>query len=88
MVWFFTRDAEKLKAETRFDNDTREYILTLQWPDGRSQTERFPDQAAFQARLDALVRELAAERWTQDGPPELLREGWRHTPGGGGETVH
>jgi hypothetical protein len=88
MVWFFTRGPEKLKAETRFDNTTREYVLTLEWPDGRSQTERFPDTAAFQRRLDTLKQQLDAERWNQEGAPMLLPDGWRRIREDGGGTVH
>ena len=87
MIWFFTRDAEKLKAETRFDNETREYVLTLHWPDGRSQTERFPNTAAFQRRVGALKGQLEAERWQQDGPPMFVRDGWRDSDDDD-ETVH
>lgn len=76
MLWFFTRDRERLQAETRFDNETREFVLTLEWPDGRREIERFGDTAAFQRRLDALKAQLAAEQWTQEGPPVLLPEGW------------
>lgn len=88
MVWFFTRGAEKLKAETRFDDRAREYVLTLEWPDGRRETERFPDTAAFQRRLDGLKEQLDAERWSQEGPPTLLADGWRRGRGDGGGTVH
>ena len=77
MLWFYTRDNETLKAETRFDNETRQYELTLHWPDGRSQTERFPNAAAFQRRLDALKEQLETERWHQGRPPVLLQDGWR-----------
>ncbi len=88
MVWFFTRGAEKLKAETRFDNQTREYVLTLEWPDGRREIERFPKTADFQRRLDTLKDQLDAERWNQEGPPTLLAGGWRATRDDGGGTVH
>jgi hypothetical protein len=88
MVWFFTRGGEKLKAETRFDNTTREYVLTLEWPDGRFETERYPTTAAFQQRLENLKEQLDTDRWNQEGPPMLLPDGWRRIREDGGGTVH
>ena len=88
MVWFFTRGPEKLRAETQFDNKRGDYVLTLHWPDGRTQTERFPNGAAFQRRLDALQGQLEADRWQQDGSPLLLRDGWRNAREDDSGRVH
>lgn len=87
MIWFFTRDSDRLTAETRFDNATGAYVLRLTWADGRTQTESFPNTSTFQQRLDALKEHLKAERWLQDGPPMLLRDGWRKGGGNDG-TLH
>lgn len=87
MVWFYTRDQEKLTAETRFDNDTQDYVLVLNWPDGRQATERFSTVEAFQERLNRLRQELESEKWSQSGPPVLLADGWPDE-GGGGPTLH
>lgn len=81
MIWFYTRESKTLRAETRFDNDTAEYVLILHWPDGRTEIERFPDTASFQSRLDALQKYLKDEQWQQKGPPELLADGWPTPPG-------
>ena len=88
MLWFYTRERETLKAETRFDNQTGEYVLILHWPDGREETERFPDPTSFQRRLEALNQRLEAEHWRPDGPPQLLPNGWPRSRGeGGGGSV-
>ena len=32
MLWFFDRDNEKVEVETRFDNNTLDYVLVIRWP--------------------------------------------------------
>jgi hypothetical protein len=80
MVWFFERDDEHIRIVTAFDNDTAEYLLRQEHVDGSEIAERFHHVEAFRERLHVLQRELAAERWTQAGPPVLLREGWPRSP--------
>lgn len=77
MVWFFARDQSQLRLETRFDDATREYVLEIAWPDRPPETERFHDVDGFRARVTILEDQLAAERWTQVGSPEILPSGWR-----------
>jgi hypothetical protein len=77
MVWLFTRDRDSLTLETRFQNDTREYILVIRHPDGDQRTERFDDAETFRLRLVAIETDLEADRWKQLGPPIFLRDGWR-----------
>lgn len=43
MLWFFERDDEFLKLETRYDNDTSEFVVIVRYPDGHQRSERFPD---------------------------------------------
>jgi hypothetical protein len=86
MVWFYTRAAERLQAETSVDPDTADYVLTLRWPDGRVEIERFPTTDAFQ--LDALAQSLQAGRWHQDGPPVVMTEGWPRPDQRRNLTVH
>jgi hypothetical protein len=69
MIWFWSRAKEKLQLETRFDNDTREYLLTIRYPENRQEFERFPDVASFQQRLTSLERQLEANHWVQSGAP-------------------
>lgn len=45
MVWFWTRDNDTLRLETRYDNDAEGYVAILRWPDGREEIERFLDAA-------------------------------------------
>jgi hypothetical protein len=75
-VWFFEHSHKQVTLETRFDNDTQEYVAIVQWPDGREQTERYCTAAGFQARLLALERERETERWHRNGPMIVLPDGW------------
>jgi hypothetical protein len=76
MVWFFERYEESLKLETRYDNDTREYVVIVHYPDGREEGERFTDAEEYRVRLVALENHLEKERWLRDGPPMILADGW------------
>ncbi len=76
MLWFFERNDEQVKLETRFDNDTQEYVAIVRWPDGREQEERCSTAAAFRSRLLQLERELEIERWRSTGPMIVLPDGW------------
>ena len=76
MIWFYTRDQESLRLETRYDNDTLEYVGVVSHPDGRQETERFGTLEAFQEWLVLFEGELHAHRWTSRSPPQILPEGW------------
>lgn len=76
MLWFYSRDEEALRVETRYDNRTAEYVLIVHWSDGRQQEERFTIGSHFRERLVELEIQLAAERWARGGPPAILRDGW------------
>jgi hypothetical protein len=76
MIWFWSRAKEKLQLETRFDNDTREYLLTIRYSDSRQEFERFPDVASFQQRLSSLERQLEADHWVQSGAPAFDPSGF------------
>ena len=76
MVWFFERGEQVLELETRYDNETSEYVLELRGLAAAAQTERFADAVAFRTRLVALERSLEGQRWRQDGPPIILPDGW------------
>ena len=76
MVWFFERSQESLRLETRYDNETREYVVIVHYPDGREETERFTDPLKYRARLLDLEDHLDSERWLPDGPPMILADGW------------
>jgi hypothetical protein len=51
MMWFFERREQILELETRYDNETAEYVLELREPDVAPETERLMDALAFRARL-------------------------------------
>jgi hypothetical protein len=77
MVWFWTRDKDELEVETRYDNETSEFIVSVVWRnDGRRDTERFKDIEAFRARLVLLERQLEAKNSQNSGPPLLIPEGF------------
>ena len=77
MIWSFERGDEVIRLVTRIDNGKGDYVLVIEWAERSPETERFTDYAAYQARLLALERQLAADRWTLIGSPEILPDGWR-----------
>jgi hypothetical protein len=76
MLWFMTRASESLTLETRYDNDTLEYVVIIRYPDGRDEQRRFTDASACQTWLVTTERRLASDGWTADGPPTLLSDAW------------
>jgi hypothetical protein len=66
-VLFFKRHDESLRLETRYDKGNGEFLLVVHRPEGNQQVERFTDAVTFQARLEALETQLAAEHWTRTG---------------------
>lgn len=78
MLWIYTRGAESLRIETRFDADAEEFVLISYAAAGKQPLmERFRDVAAFKRRLIALEKELKGEGWQHVGTPLLLRDGWK-----------
>jgi hypothetical protein len=77
MLWFFERDRESLKLETRYDNDTSEYVAIVRYPDGREMIERFSDSDEYRSWIVAFERNLELQRWTRHGSgPVVLPDGW------------
>jgi hypothetical protein len=76
MLWFFDRGAEVLEIETRYENDTREYVLEVRAPIDPPTTERFTDAVTFQSRLLEIEQGLSGQRWRRSGPPVMLADGW------------
>jgi hypothetical protein len=54
MLWFFERDHESLCLETRYENESAEFVAIVRWPNGREQIERFLDLEAFRLWLVAF----------------------------------
>lgn len=80
MVWFFQRDAESLRLETRFDNDTNEFVAIVHWTHKPKQIERFPDATSFQTWLTTFEGGLAKQQWRTTGSPEFQLDGWPDRP--------
>jgi hypothetical protein len=80
MLWFFERDDESLKLETLYDNHTSEFVVIVRYPDGREQTERFTDGDTYGVWLEMFERNLEHQRWTRQGGPMIMPEGWPNKP--------
>jgi|tagenome__1003787_1003787.scaffolds.fasta_scaffold20655048_3 hypothetical protein len=76
MMWFFEQASKVLELETRYDNETLEYVLELRPPDAAPTLERFSTNEAFRTRLADIEQRLASDQWRQVGPPHVLPEGW------------
>lgn len=76
MIWFWSRENQEMRLETRYDNDTAEFVVAIQYPDGRQESERFSDIEVLRKRLIALEQKFAAEHWTQAGAPIFVPDGF------------
>jgi hypothetical protein len=76
MVWFFTRDRERVQMDTFYDNDANEFVIRLYYPDGTQSVERFRSLAHFREGVENAEQRLLAERWTQDGTPIVIPQGF------------
>jgi hypothetical protein len=78
MLWIYARNEQSLRFETRFDNETEEFILISYNEDGsQQQIERFKDEVSFKTRLIGLEKWLTIEGWHHTGAPVFLRDGWK-----------
>jgi hypothetical protein len=76
MIWFWSRNNQKMQLETRYDNDKSEFVIAIQHPDGHHESERFSDIDVFQQRMMVLEKQFEAEQWTQSGRPLLIPAGF------------
>ena len=76
VLWFFERKDESLKLETRYDNDTAEFVVFVRYPDGREHSERFIDRDKFRQWLEAFEQNLAVQHWSGKDGPLILPYGW------------
>jgi hypothetical protein len=76
MVWFYTRDQQALRLETRYDNNTLEYVGIVVDSTGDPDISRFKTLDAFRAWLVNLEQTLTANQWTPEGAPHVLADGW------------
>jgi hypothetical protein len=51
MAWFLARDDRELQLETRYNNDTREYVLVIHGPGTAIQGGTFRDAADSRGQL-------------------------------------
>jgi hypothetical protein len=65
--WFFKRNDESLRLETRYNKASGEFLLVVHRMDGSQHVERFVDAMTFQARLETLETQLRADHWTRTG---------------------
>ena len=80
MLWFFDRDDESLKLETRYDNETSEFVVIVRYPNGAEHQKRFADISEFRQWLEVFERDLAMQRWTARSGPIILPYGWPDEP--------
>lgn len=77
MIWLYERGDRATRIETRFEPESGEYLLEVQWSDGVATLERFVDSLKFKARVLALEQRLVEEQWTQrDDSPQLIQADW------------
>lgn len=76
MLWFYTRDQQSLTVETRYDNETGEYVAIVIGATGHPMTQRFSSAPDFRAWLVNLEQDLTAQNWKADGTPHVLSDGW------------
>ena len=79
MLWF-DRDDESLRLETRYDNDTSEFVAIVHYPDGQTQQKRFVDGDEFRLWLETFERNLDVQHWTGRSGPIILPYGWPDKP--------
>lgn len=71
MIWIFERQGEIVRFETRFDNDTREYVLVVFWFGGSQTVETYRQVCDFSERLSVLEQQLVTEGWSQIDNPQI-----------------
>ena len=78
MIWLYEKDSDALRIETRYDNDTFEYVLTVHRAGGH-ETERYRSLEDFRQRLLAVEKTLVDQRWRRAGEPLFDPEGFPRT---------
>ena len=68
MIWFYRRDRMALSLETRYDNDTSDYVAVVIHPDGRRETQRFERREAFRVWLQAFENGSRLNSGRRTGP--------------------
>ena len=76
MLWFFDREDESLRLETRYDNDRSEFVAVVTYPDGSERTERFSTLDDFRTWIDRFDQVLLEQHWAAREGPVVLPYGW------------
>jgi hypothetical protein len=63
MIWFFARDAERLRYEIRRAADDESYELAVEFPDGTAEVEEVRDPADLLARCAERALGLKDAGW-------------------------
>ena len=78
MLWFFERDDESLKLETRCDNDTSESVVIVRHPDGREHTAVYRWRRVWCVARDVRAKPrtsaLDSPRWARDHARRLAEQ--------------
>jgi hypothetical protein len=77
MIWLFEREDESLRIETRYDNETSEFVAIVHYPDGRQVTKRFHEPDVYGRWLERFERSLEEGNWARnESGPVILPDGW------------
>jgi len=63
MIWFFERQGQYVRCETR-KGDDGSYELVVTEPDGTERVERFTDSSQMAKRQVEIEQGLTADGWT------------------------
>ena len=76
MLWFFDREDESLRLETRYDNESSQFVAVVSYPDGSERTERFGTLEGLRRWLEAFDQILREQHWAGRSGPVILPYGW------------
>jgi len=76
MIFFFDRDRETLRLETRYDNTAAAFVTIVTYSNGDTRTQQFATLEQFQAWLVAFERFLKEQHWIGRPSPTILPYGW------------
>ena len=68
IVRTFSRGAEQMRVENRYDTQTAEFLLVIEHHDGYRETKRFAEALAFRAWLTAFEDQLERQQWMLSEP--------------------
>jgi hypothetical protein len=63
MVWIFSRGTEQIRVESRYDEQTSDFVMVIDYAGGHRDTQRFGDAVTMRTWLSALEQQLEANGW-------------------------